>query len=68
MKDVGRIAVWNDYIASLVNGKKKAFLKFLSTKLGPDKVEYKGRYAVVKRGINYVMKVGIWNMMSMEPK
>jgi hypothetical protein len=31
------LTVWNDYIASLVSDKKKAFLKFLYIKLGPNK-------------------------------
>jgi hypothetical protein len=40
------LTVWNNYFASLVNGKKKAFLKFLSTKLDPNKFQYK-RCAIV---------------------
>jgi hypothetical protein len=41
--------IWNDYTASLVNDKKKACLKFLSTKLDSDKIEYKRSCAIVKR-------------------
>lgn len=54
------LSIWNDEIAKLIQQKKLAYLRWLSTKLDNDKIEYKKLCAIVKREIRKIQNES-WN-------
>jgi len=44
-----RLILWNEDIKNLIENRKKAYLRYLTTRSGTDKVEYKRLVAIVKR-------------------
>ena len=44
-----RLILWNEDIKNLVESKKKAYLRYLTTRLETDKIEYNRLAAIVKR-------------------
>jgi len=44
-----RLILWNEDIKNLIENKKKTYLRYLTTRSGIDKIEYKRLVAIVKR-------------------
>ena len=44
-----RLILWNEYIKNLMENKKKAYLRYLTTRSETDKLENKRLVAIVKR-------------------
>jgi len=44
-----RLILWNEDIKNLIENKKKAYLRYLTTRSDTDKIEYKRLGAMVKR-------------------
>jgi hypothetical protein len=44
-----RLILWNENIKNLIENKKKAYLRYLTTRLETDKLEYKRLVTIVKR-------------------
>jgi hypothetical protein len=44
-----RLILWNEDIKNLIENKKKAYLRYLTTRSETDKIEYKRLVAMVKR-------------------
>jgi hypothetical protein len=51
-----RLFLWNENIRNLIENKKKAYLRYLTTRSETDKIEYKRLVAMVKRETRKIKK------------
>ena len=50
------LILWNNDIKNLIENKKKAYLRYLATRLETDKIEYNMLAASVKRGTRKIIR------------